>query len=168
MGMYTDHRKVTHTPDGYELLIHESGHLEYDFGWHQGPYWSKFLAEMRDNKRFMGVKCPKCEMVYIPPRAVCGKCFEEMNEWVEVANEGELQGFTIVRFPYIDPNTGELMKVPYTAVWVTLDGSDTRMMHFSNETDEKDIEVGMRVRAVWEDEPRPASIHACKYFETIK
>ncbi|MCG2796843.1 MAG: Zn-ribbon domain-containing OB-fold protein [Actinomycetia bacterium] len=168
MGIYTDHRKVTHTPDGYELLTHESGHLEYDFGWHQGPYWSKYLAEMRDNKRFMGTKCPECERVFVPPRAVCGRCFAEMDEWVEVGPEGQLEGFTIVRFPYINSNTGELMKVPYTSIFVTLDGTDIRTMHFSNETDEKDIEVGMRVRAVWADEPRPTSIHACKYFETIK
>lgn len=168
MGLYTDHRKATHTPDGYELLSHESGHLEYDFGWHQGPYWSKFLAEMRDNKRFMGVKCPKCERVYIPPRVACGRCFEEMDEWVEVGPDGVLQGFTIVRFPYIDPNVGSLMKVPYTAIWVTLDGADTRFMHFSNETEEKNLEVGQRLRAVWADEPRPTSIHAIKYFERIE
>ena len=36
MGLYTDKRKITHTPDGYELLTLESGHLEYDFNWHLG------------------------------------------------------------------------------------------------------------------------------------
>ncbi len=168
MGIYTDKRKRTHTPDGYELLLHQSGHLEYDFNWHLGPYWSKFLIEMRDNARFMAVKCDECGNVYIPPRAVCGRCFKEMNEWVEVGPEGVLQGFTIVRFPYINPNNGELMKVPYTAIWVTLDGATTRMMHFSNETDEKNLEVGMRMRAVWAKEPRPTSIHAVEYFEIIK
>ena len=72
-----------------------------------------------------------------------------MNEWVEVGHEGELQGFTVVRFPYIDPNTGGLMQVPYTGIWVTLDGADTRMMHFCNENDESKLDVGMRIRAVW-------------------
>ncbi len=167
MGLYTDKRKVTHTPDGFELLTHESGHVEYDFNWHLGAYWSKFLAEMRDNKKFMGIKCPDCNQVFVPPRKVCARCYKGMDEWVECGPEGELQGFTIVRFPYIDPNTGSLMKVPFTAIWITLDGADTRMMHFCNVLDEKDLEVGMRMRAVWEDDPRPTSIHAVKYFELI-
>ncbi|MDD5748883.1 MAG: OB-fold domain-containing protein [Actinomycetota bacterium] len=167
MGIYTDRRKVKKTPDGYDLMIHESGHLEYDFDWHLGPYWSKFLAELRDNARFMGIKCSQCGTVYCPPRAGCGRCFAEMNEWVEVGPEGELRGFTVVRFPYINPNNGELMPVPYTAIWVTLDGAHTRTMHYCNEHDEKKLEVGMRMRAVFADEPRPTSIHAVKYFEVI-
>jgi uncharacterized OB-fold protein len=167
MGIYTDKRKSTTTADGYELLMHESGHLEYDFGWHLGPYWSKYLAEMRDNKRIMGVKCPECGMVYVPPRKACGRCYKEMNEWVEVGPEGILKGFTVVRFPYIDPNVGTLMQVPFTAVWINLDGSDTRMMHFCDELDEMKLTVGMRMRAVWAKAPRPTSIHAIDHFEVI-
>jgi outer membrane biosynthesis protein TonB len=90
-----------------------------------------------------------------------------MNEWVEIGPEGTLQGFTIVRFPYFDPNNGQLMKVPFTAVWITLDGAYTRMMHFCDELDEHKLEVGMRMRAVWAKEPRPTSIHAVEYFEVI-
>jgi uncharacterized OB-fold protein len=167
MGIYTDKRKSTTTADGYELLTHESGHIEYDFSWHMGPYWSKYLAEMRDNKRFMGTKCPSCGMVYIPPRKACGRCYREMNEWVECGPDGILKGFTVVRFPYIDPNNGFLMKVPFTAVWINLDGSDTRMMHFCDELDEMKLEVGMRMRAIWADKPRPTSIHAVDHFEIM-
>lgn len=167
MGLYEDKRKRTHTPEGYELLTHESGHLEYDFRWHLGYYWSKFLAELRDNKRFMGVKCPECGWVYMPPREVCGKCFMAMNEWVEVGPEGTLEGFTIVRFPYIDPNNGGMKEVPFTSIWVTLDGANTRMMHFCNEHDERNLEVGMRMRAVW-SENRTGSIHDVEYFEIVK
>ena len=168
MGIYTDKRKSTVTPDGYELLTHESGHIEYDFDWHLGAYWSKYLTEMRDNSRIMAVKCPKCGMVYVPPRAVCGRCFVGMDEWVEVGPEGILKGFTVVRFPYIDPSNGALMKVPFTAVWINLDGSDTRMMHFCDELDEMKLEVGMRMRAIWAKKPRPTSIHAIDHFEVIK
>ncbi len=167
LGIYEDKRKRTHTPEGYELLTHESGHLEYDFHWHLGYYWSKFLAELRDNKRFMGVKCPECGWVYMPPRQVCGKCYVEMNEWVEVGPEGVLEGFTIVRFPYVDANNGGMKQVPFTSIWVTLDGANTRMMHFGNVYDEKELEVGMRMRAVWAEE-RTGSIHDVAYFEVIR
>ena len=166
-GLYEDKRKRTHTPEGYELLTLESGHLEYNFDWHLGYYWSRYLAELRDNKRFMGVKCPVCGTVYNPPRVNCGKCFVEMNEWVELADEGSLEGFTIVRFPYIDPNNGKMREVPFTSIWVTLDGASTRMMHFCNLHDERKLEVGMRMRAVW-NEKRTGSIHDVKYFEVVE
>jgi hypothetical protein len=40
-------------------------------------------------------------------------------------------------------------------------------MHFCNESDEANLEVGRRMQPVWEDEPRPKSIHAVKYFEMV-
>lgn len=167
MGIYDDKRKLTSTPDGYELLTHQSGHLEYDFRWHQGYYWSKFLAELRDNKRFMATKCHVCGWVYMLPRQTCGKCYVEMNEWVEVGPEGTLEGFTIVRFPYINADNGGMKDVPFTSIWVTLDGANTRMMHFCNDTDEANFDVGMRMRAVWNEE-RTGSIHDVAYFEIVK
>lgn len=167
MGIYTDKRKTTKTPDGYELLVHDSGPIEYNFSWHLGPYWSKYLTEMKVNGRVMATKCPECGMVFLPPRAVCGKCYCSMDEWVEVGPEGTLKGFTVVRFPYIDPNVGTLMKVPFTAVWVNMDGSDTRMMHFCDELDEMKLEVGMRMKPVWARKPRPMSIHAIDHFAII-
>jgi len=60
------------------------------------------------------------------------------------------------------------MKVPFTAVWINLDGSDTRMMHFCDELDEMKLEVGMRMKAIWAKKPRPTSIHAVDHFEIIK
>jgi len=167
MGLYSDKKGATTTPEGYELMIHESGHLEYDFGWHLGPYWSMFFSEMRDNARIMGIKCPECETVFIPPRAVCGRCYVELNDWVEVGDSGKLEGFTIVRFPYIDANNGGYREVPFTSIWITLDGADTRMMHFCRELDEKNLEVGMRMKAVWAKKPRPTSIHAISHFEIV-
>ena len=55
-----------------------------------------------------------------------------------------------------------------TAVWINLDGSDTRMMHFCDELDEMKLEVGMRMKAKWAKKPRPTSIHAVDHFEIIK
>ncbi len=166
MGLYEDKRKRTHTPEGYELLTHESGHLDYDFNWHLGHYWSYFLEGLK-NKRFLATKCVQCGNVYMLPRQVCGRCFLEMDEWVEVGPEGILEGFTIVRFPYIDPNNGNLMQVPFTSIWVNLDGATTRMMHYCNVHDEKELAVGMRVRAVWAEE-RTGSIHDVSHFEIVK
>lgn len=163
LGIYEDKRKRTHTPEGYELLTHTSGPVSYDFNWHLGYYWTYFLQGLKE-KKFLATKCHQCGRVYMLPRQVCGRCFVEMNEWVEVGPEGVLEGFTIVRFPYVDPNHGGMKEVPFTSIWVKLDGADTRMMHYCNEHDETKLQVGMRMRAVWAEE-RKGSIHDVAYFE---
>jgi len=151
-----------------ELMAISSGKMWQPYNWSTGSYWSRFFAELRDNKRIMGTKCPKCKRVYIPPRQVCGKCFAKMDEWVEVSDKGEIAAFTVVWFPHIDANTGvEREPLPYTSIWVHLDGADTYLMHYLDETDETKIKIGMRVQAVFAEE-RKGSIHDIKHFKIIE
>ena len=151
-----------------ELLTISSGKMWQPYNWSTGRYWSNFFTELRDNKRIMGTKCPKCKTVYIPPREVCRTCFAKMDEWVEVSDKGTIVAFTVVWFPHIDPNTGKLREPsPYTSVWVRLDGADTYLMHYLDETDEKKIKIGMRVQAVFAEECK-GSIHDIKHFRIIE
>jgi len=89
-----------------EHIIIESGDAVQPFAYSVGMHGSKFFTELRDNGRFMALRCPKCKKVYIPPRGVCGDCFVEMNDWVEVGPKGVIGTFTILRFAFIDPETG--------------------------------------------------------------
>lgn len=66
-----------------------------------GKTGSKFLTELRDNQRIMGLKCVKCNRVYVPPKSIC-TCYEQLDEWVEVSTEGDLTAFTIVSHEYSD------------------------------------------------------------------
>ena len=108
-----------------EQLIIESGDAIQPFNYAVGLHGSKFFKEIKENKKFMAIKCPECGKVYIPPRGVCGKCFVEMNEWVEVGPGGEIGSFTILRYAFIDPETGEQKPVPYGYGFIKLDGADT-------------------------------------------
>ncbi|KKL59784.1 hypothetical protein LCGC14_2211840, partial [marine sediment metagenome] len=49
-----------------------------------GQAASRFFRELKDNKRIMGVRCPSCHRVLVPPRSFCERCFEPIDEWVEV------------------------------------------------------------------------------------
>ena len=52
-----------------------------------GRVGSKFITTIRDQKKIMGVKCPICNTVYLPPRQVCDKDFTDIRDkWVEVSN----------------------------------------------------------------------------------
>ena len=59
-----------------------------------GALGSRFLIELRDNQKFMGIRCAKCNKVYVPPRLTCFSCFSKLDEWVEVANKGTVEGYS--------------------------------------------------------------------------
>ena len=152
-------------PDSEPVII-ESGEARQPFNYAVGMHGSLFLQELRDHRRFMAVKCPRCQKVYIPPRRVCGTCFVEMNDFVEVGPEGTIGTFTILRYAFIDPETGEQKPVPYGYGFIRLDGADTLFQHYIDIQDETKIKIGARVRPVFADE-RKGTIKDIEYFQIV-
>ncbi len=150
-----------------EQIIIQSGDVEQPFAYSVGMHGSKFFTEIRDHCRFMAVRCPRCGKVYIPPRAVCGDCFAGMEEWVEVGPKGKIGTFTILRFAFIDPETGAQKPVPYGYGFIRLDGADTLFQHYISVEDEKRIRIGARVEPVFAKE-RKGSIRDIEYFRVVE
>ncbi len=148
------------------LTIHSSIDAEHPFNYSAGQYRSRFLIEIRDNKKFYGVRCPKCKKVYAPPKKVCGPCFCVMKEPVEVGPRGVIKTFTILRFAFVDPETGIAKPVPYAFGVVQLDGADNVIWHFIDYDDESNVRNGARVEAVFE-EKRNGSMKDIKHFRII-
>jgi uncharacterized OB-fold protein len=138
------------------------------YKYHAGYYYSRFLRELRDNKRIVGVKCPKCGKVYVPPRIVCRDCFVKMEEFVAVSDKGTLLAFTVTNFSYIDTTTGESKRIPFTAAFIKLDGADSNIVHRLEETDEKKIKAGLRLQAVFSDKRTGDYFHDIEYFKIIE
>jgi len=149
--------------DEKELLTIGSGDLYQPYSWSVGHYGSKFLHELKDNKKLLGIRCPKCNKVYVPPRKVCGKCYVAMDEFVELSDEGEIYACTIIQFGFVDPETGIQRPVPYGYAFIKLDGADTCLTHFVDSTDPEKFKIGARVKAVFE-EKRKGSIVDIKHF----
>jgi uncharacterized OB-fold protein len=149
-----------------ELLSISSGEAEQPFEWSVGRHTSKFLTELRDKKRIVGIRCPECKKVLVPPRNVCGECFVPLDEIVELSGKGTVETFTILSFGFVDPDTGRQKPVPYTWALIRLDGSDTTLIHYVEETDPSKLHVGMRVQAVFEEERR-GHLLDIRHFETI-
>lgn len=149
-----------------EYIVIESGEAAQPFDYAVGMHGSKFFTELRDNKRLLGVRCPKCNKVYVPPRGVCGPCFEELNDFVEIGPRGVIGTYTILRFAFIDPETGHQKPVPYGYGFIKLDGANTLFQHYIDIEDEKKIKVGARVEAVFADE-RKGTIRDILYFRVI-
>ncbi len=139
------------------------GKLEIPFKYAAGRFGSRFLTALRDEKKILAVRCDRCDKVFLPPRRYCTYCYSDLDgNWVEVADEGEVVSFTVVRYrePY------QPKDVPYVIAQIKLDGADTPMLHIISGVAPEQVRCGMRVRAVWSDE-RTASMFDIAHFEPI-
>ncbi|MGO9136072.1 MAG: Zn-ribbon domain-containing OB-fold protein [Syntrophales bacterium] len=158
--MSTDNKR------GELLQINFDQPMPYE--WSIGIYGSRFFQEIKENRRFVGIRCNGCGSVYVPPRRVCGPCFEELIELVTLSDAGVITAFSVVNYPFIDPNTGSQRPIPYTYGYIRIDGADNIFSHIINETDLNKIKVGMKVRAVFKNkEDMEGNIQDIKYFEII-
>lgn len=129
-----------------------------------GMVGSRFLIELRDNKKIMGIKCPTCNQVYVPPRSTCKYCFGKLSEWVEVSNKGTLLTYAVA----YQPSPVQPVEPPIAYGIVQLDGADTGLAHMLGEVDPEQLKVGMKVKAVFKvKKERVASILDIKYFKPL-
>ena len=128
-----------------------------------GSICSRFLKELRDEKRIMGIKCPQCNRVLVPARPICPRCFRKTEEWVEVSDAGTLTTYTTVHRPL----PCQQMEPPIIYGIILLDGANTGLLHLLGEVHPKNINVGMRFQAVFKEE-RKGDIRDIKYFRPLQ
>ena len=125
------------------------GKLALPYTYFAGRVGSKFLTTIRDEKKIMGIKCNKCNKVFVPPRQTCDVCMQDIRDnWVDVQNTGEVTNFTVVR--YDDKHLPK--KAPYVLAMIKLDGADTSLVHVVEGIDLDKAKIGMKVQAVFADE----------------
>jgi uncharacterized OB-fold protein len=149
-----------------ERIVIESGNVHQPFNYAVGIHGSKFFQALRDECRILGVRCARCGKVHVPPRRVCGECFAAMDEFVEVGPNGTIGTFTILRYAFIDPETGAQKPVPYGYGFIRFDGADTLFQHYIDIQDESQVKIGARVAPVFAQE-RKGTIRDIQYFRVI-
>ena len=122
----------------------------------------EFLSQIRDNKTIMGIKCPGCKNVYVPPRSHCPTCFAKLTEWVKLSGKGTLETYTIVRYKeqYMPKEP------PYAYGVIKLDGATTGIVHLIGGVDLNKIKVGMKMEPVFKEQ-REGSILDIEYFKPV-
>jgi 3-hydroxybutyryl-CoA dehydratase len=135
--------KLTATPEDSFVI---EGKLALPYKYFAGRTGSRFLIALRDEKKILGVRCPRCARVYVPPRSTCERHpTERLTEWVPVSASGVVTGFTVVR--YAEPY--QPARPPYVLALVKLDGADTAFAHLVKGVPPAEMRVGMRVKAVF-------------------
>lgn len=149
--------------EGQEILVME-GRIKVPYAWSAGEVGTSYLESLRDEKKFLGTRCPECDIVYHIPRMHCPDCFTECERWVELGSAGELVTFTVARrhHPQLAP-----LPPPFGYGVIKLEGADTGFLHLLYEFAEGELEVGARVEAVFADE-REGSMLDVRYFRPVK
>ncbi len=145
-----------------EELVH-SGRIKVPYTWWVGETGTDFFNALMGEKKIMGTYCSKCEMVFIPPRKACGRCFNERMEWRDVGPEGTLITYTVPGYRSdIHP-----LEPGFAYGIIKLDSADTGITHLISEYEEGEIKAGMRLEAVFNEEPQ-GNILDIKYFRPVK
>ncbi len=127
------------------------GKMALPYQYFAGATGSKFIVALRDEKKILGVHCAKCGKTFIPPRQTCERCFSNLSEsWTTLEPTGEVTGFTVIR--YVEPYQPK--QPPYVLALIQLDGADTPVAHVLECGDVANARIGMRVKAVFAEEPR--------------
>jgi uncharacterized OB-fold protein len=155
-------------------LLHRIEHLRDAIAWEgdmptvgrytAGIAGERFFREIQENGRFLGTVCTLCGITYVPPRLYCERCFDHLDEWVEVPPTGRVYTFTTV---HLDLD-GNPLPGPRIIAFVQLDGADGGLIHYVGEAEPEDICIGTRVEAVFKDkEERKGSIQDIAYFRPV-
>ncbi len=137
------------------------GQISVPYTWWAGDIASRFFYALRDEQKFLGTRCPMCRKIFVPPRKNCSHCFVDMEEWVEVSDEGVIEAYTIVHYAHpVQP-----LEPPFAYAIIKLDGADVGFLHLIKKDLDK-ITNGSRVKAKFKTD-RTAEILDIDSFELI-
>lgn len=139
------------------------GQIKIPYAWPAGKLGSRFLVALRDRMQLLGLRCPSCKKVLVPPTR-CLNCDQIGSEWIQVGPQGILETWTVVRIPV---SAVQILPVPYVMGLIRLDGADTGLVHLVGEVDFDTLRTGIRVEPVFSSERR-GHILDIRYFQPIK
>jgi uncharacterized OB-fold protein len=102
-----------------------------------------FFRTLRDEARLIGTRCPACERVLLPPRTFCDRDFRETEGFVDLADEGTIELFTIIYH-----RIQGLPEPPYAIAYVRPDGADTAVVNFVRGVDLSDQAGALKALAI--------------------
>ncbi|MBI2899837.1 MAG: OB-fold domain-containing protein [Planctomycetes bacterium] len=120
------------------------GRIRIPYRWPAGRAAGTFLSLLAAEGRLVGLRCPTCRRVAVPPTARCNSCRAACEEQVPVGPGGSVTTWTLSR----------RTSPPQILALVRLDGADTALLHRLIGLKPEDVRSGMRVEAVFEKDRR--------------
>jgi hypothetical protein len=125
------------------------------FQWSVGELMEKFIKTLAD-KKILGVKCPKCGYVYVPPRWRCGKCYAKLGEenLTELSGKGILLSYATAYVELDGAGSFKDLSGPKTMGAIKLEGVDSTLFMPLGEVKPEELKEGMKVEVVWREETK--------------
>jgi len=129
-------------------ILNQAFELGFTYTRSTGPVVGRFLTELK-KRNIIGIKASDGRVV-VPPMEYDPDTAEELSEFVEVGQQGEIVSFAWVK----EPREAHPMDVPFAWAMIKLDGADVPMIHCVAAASESALATGARVKAVWADETK--------------
>ena len=129
-------------------ILNQAFELGFTYTRSTGPVVGRFLTELK-KRNIVGIKASDGRVI-VPPMEYDPDTAEELSEFVDVGQEGEIVSFAWVKHP----REAHPMDKPFAWAMIRLDGADVPMVHCVAAGSEGEVATGARVKAVWADETR--------------
>jgi len=141
-------------------VLHQAFELGYTYTRSTGPVVGRFLTELK-KRQIVGIKASDGRVI-VPPMEYDPDTAEELSEFVEVGQQGEVVSFAWVK----EPREAHPLDKPFAWAMIKLDGADVPMIHCVAADEESAITTGCKVQAVWADETI-GFMTDIRYFELV-
>lgn len=142
-------------------LFSQDFELGFTYTRSTGPVVGHFLTQLRDRK-VVGTLGSDGGVI-VPPMEYDPVTADELTEFVEVAQEGEVKTWTWVQ----EPEVQQPFDKPFAWALILLDGASTPMLHAVDVESEDAMSTGMRVKVRWAEQTR-GHITDIAAFEAIE
>jgi len=152
--------------------VQDVPHVEYQpeltYSWDNGFALTTYLQGFAEGK-IRASYCSGCDRFMIPARPFCELCnLRAVDRYFDMPDTGTVETFTI---SHVDWSSAPLPdgQVNVFAV-IAIDGAPEHMglIHLLGEVDPQEVEIGMRVEAVWKPaEERKGSVTDLRYFRPV-
>lgn len=142
-----------------------TGRIPMEYRYTYGRAGEAYFRNIMDKGTFLGARCKRCGITYVPPRTYCEKCFERLEgNYIDVGTKGTIYTYTIL-YKNLD---GSSKETPVIMAMVKLNGTEGGVVHYLGEVEPEDVEMGMEVQAVLKPKnSREGSIKDIKHFKPV-
>ena len=124
-----------------------------------GVAGERFFKGMRDERRLLASRCPRCQEAFLPPKMYCERCFEETTDWIHVEGSGYVKSFTILHLSLDE----ELLEDPTVVALIAWEGIRGGLIHRISGVRPDAVRMGMAVEPEWADE-RAGTMEDIRHF----
>ena len=140
------------------------GKIPVSYVYTYGIAGEKYFREIKENAKLVGTKCKRCNFIYLPPQMYCERCFERLEDYIEVGSRGVVHTYTLC----YEKMDGKKSDQPAILALVRIKGTQGGVIHWLGEVALEKVEIGMEVEAVFKPKrERKGSILDIKYFKPI-